>query len=120
MGRTSGFTSHKVIHVSLGLNYGNGTVRWFNNTRMLMGMTLLDVTLLLAETNYTTSSIGAFVNSIDNVKNVNPSYWMWWTWTSNSGWMEGTVACDAYIVANGEIFYWYYENTAISPLPHPP
>jgi hypothetical protein len=113
-------TRGTAIHVNLGLNYGNGTARWYNDTKATMGMTPLDITLLVAKTNYTPSGMGAFVNSIDNVKNSNPSYWMWWTWTSYSGWNEGPVACDKYVVADGETLYWYYENTTISPLPQPP
>jgi len=41
-------------------------------------------------------------------------------WSSYSGWVEGPVACDKYVVADGETLYWYYENTTISPLPPPP
>ena len=114
-------TERTPIHVNLGLNYGNGTATWHNNTDAIMGMTLLNVTLLVATTNYTMSpGMGAFVNSIDNVTNSYPFYWMWWTWTSYSGWMEGPIACDKYVVADGEALYWYYENTTLSPLPHPP
>jgi len=109
------------IHINLGLNYGNGTIRWFNNTEATGGMTLLNVTLLVAEVNYTIwPGMGAFVDSIANIENAYPFYWMWWTWTSYSGWVEGPVACDKYVVANGETLYWYYENTTISPLPPPP
>lgn len=114
-------TKGKSIHVNLALNYGNETVRWYNNTEAIMGMTLLNVTSLVANVNFTMwSGMGAFVNSIDHIENAYPYYWMWWMWSSYSGWVEGPVACDKYVVADGETLYWYYENTMISPLPPPP
>ena len=114
-------TKGKSIHVNLALNYGNGTVRWYNETKATMGMTLLNVTSQVANVNFTIwSGMGAFVNSIDHVENSYPYYWMWWSWSSYSGWVEGPVACDKYVVADGETLYWYYENTTISPLPPPP
>lgn len=113
-------TEGTLINVNIGLNYGNGTIRWYNGTEAIMGMTLLNVTLMVAKVNYTTGSeMGAFVNSIDDVENSHPLYWMWWIWTSYSGWVEGPIACDKYVVADSETLYWYYENTTISPLPQP-
>jgi hypothetical protein len=114
-------TKGNPIQVNICLNYGNGTVKWYNSTETTMGMTLLNATLEVAKVNYTLwSGMGAFVKSIDYKQNSHPFYWMWWTWTSYSGWMEGPVACDKYAVADGETLYWYYENTTISPLPKPP
>jgi hypothetical protein len=85
-----------------------------------MGATLLNLTEIVAKVNYTSwPSMGAFVNSIDDVENVHPYYWMWWIWTSY-GWMEGPIACDKYLVADNETLYWYYEDTSVSPLPTPP
>jgi len=114
-------TRGALIHVNLGLNYGNGTVKWCNSTEATMGMTLLNMTLLVAKVNYTIwPGMGAFINSIDDVENSYPFYWMWWMWTSYSGWMEGPVACDKYVVADSETLCWYCENTTVSPLPPPP
>lgn len=114
-------TKGNPIQVNICLNYGNGTVRWHNSTETTMGMTLLNATLLVAEVNYTLwPGMGAFVNSIDDKENSNPFYWMWWMWASYSDWLEGPVACDKYVVADGETLYWYYENNTISPLPKPP
>ncbi|MGQ9726498.1 MAG: hypothetical protein ACUVQL_05150 [Candidatus Bathycorpusculaceae bacterium] len=108
------------IHVNLGINYGNGTVKWFNNTEVKMGITLLNLTEIVAKVNYTLwPGMGTFVDSIDNVENSPPYYWMWWVWTSY-GWMEGPIACDKYLVSDGEALYWYYEDTSVSPLPTPP
>ncbi|MEM2928286.1 MAG: DUF4430 domain-containing protein [Nitrososphaerota archaeon] len=107
------------IHVNLGINDGK-TTKWFNGTAIKSGSSLLDLTMLVANVNYTIyPGMGAFVNSINGVENSHPYYWMWWMWTSY-GWMEGPIAADRYIVGDGETLFWYYEDTSISPLPTPP
>lgn len=104
------------------MNYGDGrpTV-WFNGTEAKMGTTLLDVTMLVVNVNYTMyPGMGAFVNSIEDIANSHPYYWMWWMWTTWGGWAEGPVACDRYVVGDNETLFWYYEDTSVSPLPKPP
>jgi len=115
-------TRGTIIHVNLGINYGNGTpTLWFNGTEVKMGATLLDVTMLVSKVDYTVyPGMGALVNSINGVANSDPYYWMWWTWTTWGGWVEGPVAADRYVVEDGETLVWYYEDTSISPLPTPP
>lgn len=113
-------TRKPIIYVSLGFNYGNGTVKWFNQTSARAGDTLLDVTGLKFSLNYTIwPSSGAFLDSLDNVKNSPPYYWMWWMWTS-FGWVQGQAAMDRFIVGDGETYYWYYEDTSLFPMPTPP
>jgi hypothetical protein len=113
-------TRGTVIHVNLLIDYGNGTATWHNGTEATGGMTLLNVSSLTSDVNYTMwPGMGALVNGIDGVENFNPVYWMWWMWNSYSGWIEGPVGADKYVVSDGEVLCWYYENTAISPLPKP-
>jgi hypothetical protein len=117
-----GQTQGKLIYVNLGINYGNneGTL-WFNGTEARKGNTLLEITKLVASVDGTEyPGVGTFVNSVNQVKNSNPKYWIWWMWTSHEGWIEGPVASDRYIVEDGETLLWYYEDTSISPLPKPP
>ncbi len=106
--------SQQEITVNLGFKYENGTVIWHNNTRTIKGSTLLDLTKIVANVNYTTYPSGSFVNSINGVKNKKPYYWIWWYW-SKSGWILGPVAADKYVVSNGETLLWYYENTSSYP-----
>jgi len=114
-------TRGKMIHVNLGINYGDGPTVWFNGTEANTGTTLLDVTMLVATVNYTMyPGMGALVDSINDVVNSHPYYWMWWMWTTWGGWVEGPVACDRYVVGDDETLFWYYEDTSISPLPKPP
>ncbi len=109
----------KTIYVDIGINYGNGTVHWFNYTEARGGDTLLDVTVLVAEVNYTTSNFGAFVNSINNVNNTSTNAWIWWI-HNQFGWSEGPVACDKYVLGDNETLCWYYEDISTWPYPTPP
>jgi len=112
--------AHKsIIYINLGINYGNSTVQWFNYTEARGGDTLLDATITIAEVNYTTSSFGALINSINNVNNTSPNAWIWWM-HSQFGWSEGPVACDKYVLGDNETLYWYYEDTSKWPYPTPP
>jgi hypothetical protein len=112
-------TQKAIINVNIGLKNGSANITWFNGTSAKAGDSLLTVTQLIATVNYTEyTGLGAFVNSINKVANHEPFYWMWWTY-STSGWSEGQVACDKYIVSNGQTCVWYLEDTSISPPPTP-
>lgn len=113
-------TRKPILSVNVGVNYGNGTVKWYNGTNVLAGETLLNATSYVANVKYTVwAGSGAFVDSIDNLTNTGSYYWLWWMHTS-FGWAQGQVACDRYIVGDDEIYYWYYEDTSAYPSPSPP
>ena len=96
---------------NLGINYGNGSaIRWFNETKISAGSTLLDLTRLVVPVN-STGSLGAFINAIDNVSNSDNKYWLWWSYSSY-GWTFGQVACDRYVVGENETVVWYLEAFA--------
>jgi len=109
-----------VVHINLGINYGHSTpTKWFNETRVKAGDTLLNATMLVANVKYTVwPGSGAFVDSIDNVTNSGSYYWLWWMLTSY-GWSQGQVASDRYIVGDNETYNWYYEDTSAWPPPSP-
>ena len=110
-------TRKPIIHINLGLNYGNGTIQWFNQTEARSGDTLLDITMTVAEVNYTAYSTGAYVNAVNNVENTASEAWTWWTWTSQFGWNAGPVASDKYIIGDNETAYWYFGPSTYPPTP---
>ena len=114
-------TQRTIVHVNIGINYGNGTpTRWFNGTRVRAGDTLLNATMLVVKMKYKVwPGLGAFVDSIDNVSNSGSFYWLWWVYTAY-GWSQGQVASDRYVVDDNETYYWYYEDTSKWPPPSPP
>jgi hypothetical protein len=87
-------TRKPIIHINLGLNYGNGTIQWFNQTEARSGDTLLDITMTVAEVNHTAYSTGAYVTSINKVEETTSKSWTWWTWTKQFGFSAGQVASD--------------------------
>ena len=108
------------IHMNLGINYGNGTIQWYNQTAR-SGDTLLEATLQVSEVYYETSAYGAFVKAINGANQPATKSWIWWKWTQQSGWESGQVGCDAYILGDNETVYWYFEE--VSPptyVPSPP
>jgi len=110
-----------IVLINIGIDYGNGVpAKWFNQTRITAGSTLLNATMLVADVEYTVwPGSGAFVDSIDNVTNSGSYYWLWWMHTTY-GWSQGQVASDRYIVGDNETYYWYYEDTSTFPAPSPP
>ena len=111
-------TRKPVIHVNLAFNYANGTVQWFNSTEARSGDTLLDVTMKLAQVNYTTSG-GTFVTLINNVNNAGMKGWTWWTWIDQVGWELKLFASDKYVLGDNETSCWYYADASTWP-PSPP
>lgn len=106
----------RLITVNIGFKYKDGKVEWHNSTKVPSGSTLLDATESVAEVNYTVyPGMGAFITSINGVKNEKPYYWMWWTWNPSTGWTLGPVAADKYVLSAGETVLWYYEDTSKYP-----
>ncbi len=99
----------KYIFVHLLIDYGNGTKEWHNNTLAATGADLLNATRIISEVDYTKGAYGAFVTNINAVGGDPNTYWLWYTWNStSSSWSYGPVACDAYILREGEIVAWIY------------
>ncbi len=106
------------IVVSIGFKVGNESIQWFNQTQVRAGSTLLNLTCMVANVNYTVyPGMGTFVNCINDVCSEHPYYWFWWYWAGD--WYEGPVAADRYVLANGDVIVWYYEDSSASPLPKP-
>jgi hypothetical protein len=107
------------LSVSIGINNGNGTMEWSNETHVPAGTTLFDITQEVAAVKYSydaTEQPGhVFVNSINNVAMANTNgTWYYWAWfySNDNGktWMYGTVGCDAWLLTNGSVYEWNYTS----------
>jgi hypothetical protein len=97
------------MHVSILIEYGNGTKEWHNNTRVPIGISLLNATQMIAEIDYDVSDGSAFVTAINNVVGGSDLYWLWYYWNpSTSQWELKWVASNEYILHNGDIVKWVY------------
>jgi hypothetical protein len=96
------------INVNIKIDYGNGTIKWYNNTRVQIGATLLDVTDSVFDIEYQTSDYGSFVTSINEIDQDSTHYWIWNYY--EDGWNMGPVGADQYILHEGQIIGWSYTS----------
>lgn len=94
------------VKVNIGINYGNGTTAWYNDTYISNGWSLFNATMRIATVNYTVS-FGIWVNGINGVfENATAGkYWMWYTWSSGN-WTLVWIGSDTYLLKNGDTIKW--------------
>lgn len=105
----------RVVLINVAIDYGNGTVKWFNFTPLPQGATVLTALLCTASrVEYTYGAHGAYVNSVDGVEerivSKNEGYsWLWYIF-EDGRWEMGVVAADAYRLSDGDTIMWRYEH----------
>lgn len=109
------------MHVSVLINYGNGTKEWYNNTLVPIGFSVLNTTLIVAKVNYTIyPTMGAFVTAINDVAATGAMWWSLWHWNSTSSqWMFSWETSDQLILHNEDIIAWYCTSEGFPPTQHP-
>ncbi|MEM1509850.1 MAG: hypothetical protein QXY49_06430 [Thermofilaceae archaeon] len=107
----------RIVIVNIGIDYGNGTVKWFNVTPLSKGATVLKALLAVASrVEYTYGPWGAYVTSVNGVKEEiiasNEGYsWLWYIYDKEKGvWIPGPVASDQYELPDGSSVKWIYEH----------
>ena len=111
------FFKERSVVVDIALDYGNGTIRWFNDTVLPRGSTVLHALIAVAmRVEYRYGEWGAYVTSVDGVaeKLVSKSEgysWMWYVYDRAKGkWVLGPVAADKYELKQGDIVKWVYSH----------
>ena len=104
------------IDVNLLIDYGNGTMRWHNQT-VIAGSTTFEALLTATKkVEYKTSAYGVFVSSIDGVSNVAETptsgrAWLWYWWNATSSrWTDLLKASDIHILKPNDSVAWRYES----------
>ena len=92
--------------VDIKIDYGNGTVAWFNGTRIVTGESLLNATRYIAEIDYTMYDFGVFVNTLNGVGGDADKYWLWSYY--DEGWQSGSVGADQWRLHDGDAVAWTY------------
>jgi hypothetical protein len=105
------------ITVNIGIDYGNGTRVFFNNTQAWTGETVLTVTKRVAAVETATSALGTYVTSIGGKASAGDFGWTYWPWNNTaSNWDFAPVGADIFqIVTNNNLFLWYYQNSFNPP-----
>jgi len=108
------------IYINVGIDYGNHTRIWRNDTKTLTGMTLFKASKSIADIKYDTAAgFGVYIESINDLAWNATHGWVWWKWDSAMlQWARIDISSDAYAVADNETFLWYYESGW--PPPPPP
>lgn len=96
------------IEVNIKLDYGNDTIVWYNNTRVSVGESLLNATKTIATVGVNSSSMGAFVTSINDVGDDPNAWWLWWY--NDAGWAQGPVGADQWTLHDGDELAWVYTS----------
>ncbi|MHA1754476.1 MAG: DUF4430 domain-containing protein [Candidatus Odinarchaeia archaeon] len=92
------------VFINIGINYGNGTISWYNNTLAPKNTTALSATILVAIVNYTIHPVyGAYVTGINGVEGDSNHYWAFYI---NGEY--ASVGASSYIVLNGDTITWVY------------
>lgn len=102
------------IAVNIGIDYGNGTVVWFNNTLLPLKSSVFSALLSIANVKYRFGTYGVYIVSINDVKekiisNREGFSWVWYLYNSTTGKLIlGPVAADKYYLNEGDIIVWKY------------
>lgn len=100
-----------LIFVDVGVDYGNGTRVFNNDTKTITGATLFDVTKQTFNVTYQVGLYGTEITSIDNVAKAGSYGWTYWVWNgTGSSWEIVWENADSHKVTNEETYVWYYQN----------
>lgn len=97
-----------IIQVSLLIDYGNATRKWYNVSAPL-GTTLFNLTRTVAKIEYSywpTMEPGHIL--MTSINDSAEGYWLWYYWDEDSGeWVFGPVGCDAWMLKDSGVFKWH-------------
>jgi len=114
-----------VTRVDVLLDYGNGTVQWYENVDLIGVASVFKATKAVAFLNYSLWGDDIFIDAINGLWNNYAAnyFWLYWYWNFTSmSWNSGPVACNKYLLSDGDIVAWYYETSPWGPpsaTPHP-
>ncbi len=94
--------------VDIMVDYGNGTIVWFNDTRIQTGENLLQATGLVCDIEYQTSDFGSFITSVNGLEQDATHFWIWNLYEDE--WTMGPVGADQYSLHDGDVVGWTYTS----------
>ncbi len=99
------------ISINLLIDFGDGNIVWFNDTRVPLDVNLLKATDILADIEYSTSEFGSFVTRINTIGEDPKKFWLWYYYKAEEGgWNFGPSAADIWILHDGDILAWRYSS----------
>jgi hypothetical protein len=96
------------VQVNILIDYGDGEIEWFNDSRIQVGANLLVATGSVCDIKFQTSNLGSFVTSINGVDQDSTHFWIWSFYDTK--WEMGPVGADQHILHNGDVIRWTYTS----------
>lgn len=94
--------------VDIMIDYTNGTVIWYNETRIHIGASLLNATEIVCDIKVQSTNFGSFVTSVNGVSQDANHFWIWSIYEDE--WSMGPVGADQYTLQDGDIVGWIYTS----------
>ncbi|HLC21003.1 MAG TPA: hypothetical protein VJM10_02690 [Candidatus Methylomirabilis sp.] len=122
--QTLGGTLEQVSdRVDLLVDYGNGTKEWNNGTRIPLGSSVFNATVVATGSGVEYSvhpQLGVFITGIRGVKSDSATWWSLWRWDrAAGGWMLSEVGAAELLLHDGEAAAWKLVNVNVFPPPPP-
>jgi len=114
--------------IDLLINYGNGSRVWYNGSRIPIGWSLFNATVLIlgdrVRSTYYPEFKAHMVNSIDGVgDDPERKNWAWMLWHYNEAsgkWETYDLGADFIVPRDGEKVAWHYQDVSKYPNLDPP
>ena len=94
--------------VDILIDYSNGTIVWYNDTRIQTGASLLDATDIACDIEVQISDFGVFITSVNGVKQDAINFWIWSIYEDE--WSMGPVGADQFSLHDGDIVGWTFTS----------
>ena len=104
------------VEVNTIFNYGNGTITWFNKTRVSESWNFYNLTVFLTYGRVHSQAFPDLQNEhqvlgINGIEQNSTDYWSLWKYCpSYNAWAWSPVGADRISLSNNGIYGWYYQN----------
>ncbi|MDG6999730.1 MAG: DUF4430 domain-containing protein [Nitrososphaerota archaeon] len=103
------------------IDYGNGTMDWYNNTLIQPGWNLYVAMQVITDGQINATyypSLGEhYVTGLNGVQQTSSLSWWLWTYNSSALWQSAQTGADQIQVQNGSIFAWTFCGSTSSGNP---
>ena len=123
---TTGSSGSSEVVVNTLINYGNGTIKWYNQTTVPSSWNAYALTMYVAKCDVQTRYYGPpldehFITGINGVNEHGSLSWSIWTLCSDQhAWSYSQVGVDLIHITNGNMLAWVYGTSSSANTPPAP
>lgn len=114
--RNSTTTPSNTVEVNTIFNYGNGTITWFNKTKVSETWNFYNLTVFLTNARVHSEVYPDLQNEhqvlgINGLEQNSTDYWSLWIFClTYNAWAWSPVGADEILLFNSGVYGWYYQN----------